>query len=62
MAISGAAPARTPGRSAAFVTRAEKSIRGLQEAGLADPALDPRYAAHALTGMVSRFAYTWCTQ
>jgi AcrR family transcriptional regulator len=46
----------------AFVTRAEKSIRGLQEAGLADPALDPRYAAHALTGMVSRFAYTWCTQ
>ena len=47
---------------AAFVTRAEKSIRGLQEAGLADPALDPRYAAHALTGMVSRFAYTWCTQ
>jgi AcrR family transcriptional regulator len=47
---------------AAFVTRAEKSIRGLQEAGLADPSLDPRYAAHALTGMVSRFAYTWCAQ
>ena len=37
---------------AAFVTRAEKSIRSL----------DPRYAAHALTGMVSRFAYTWYTQ
>jgi len=47
---------------AAFVTRAEKSIRGLQDAGLADASLDPRYAAHALTGMVSRFAYTWCTQ
>ena len=47
---------------AAFVGRAEKSIRGLQEAGLADPGLDPRYAAHALTGMVSRFAYTWCAQ
>jgi AcrR family transcriptional regulator len=47
---------------AAFVTRAEKSIRGLQETGLADPSLDPRYAAHALTGMVSRFAYTWCAQ
>jgi AcrR family transcriptional regulator len=46
----------------AFVDRAEKSIRGLQEAGLAEPALDPRYAAHALTGMVSRFAYTWCAQ
>jgi AcrR family transcriptional regulator len=46
----------------AFVTRAEKSIRGLQEAGLADPSLDPRYAAHALTGMVSRFAYTWFAQ
>jgi AcrR family transcriptional regulator len=46
----------------AFVNRAEKSIRGLQEAGLADPGLDPRYAAHALTGMVSRFAYTWCAQ
>ena len=46
----------------AFVTRAEKSIRGLQDAGLADPSLDPRYAAHALTGMVSRFAYTWCAQ
>jgi hypothetical protein len=47
---------------AAFVTRAEKSIRGLQQSGLSDPSLDPRYAAHALTGMVSRFAYTWCTQ
>ena len=47
---------------AAFVTRAEKSIRGLQGAGLADPSLDPRYAAHALTGMVSRFAYAWCAQ
>ena len=46
----------------AFVDRAEKSIRGLQEAGLAEPSLDPRYAAHALTGMVSRFAYTWCAQ
>jgi AcrR family transcriptional regulator len=46
----------------AFVDRAEKSIRGLQEAGLAEPGLDPRYAAHALTGMVSRFAYTWCAQ
>jgi AcrR family transcriptional regulator len=46
----------------AFVDRAEKSIRGLQEVGLAEPTLDPRYAAHALTGMVSRFAYTWCAQ
>ncbi|GAA1505712.1 TetR/AcrR family transcriptional regulator [Nocardioides humi] len=42
-----------------FLARTERSIRRLQEQGLASSALDATYAAHALTGMVSNFAYTW---
>jgi AcrR family transcriptional regulator len=45
-----------------FVGRSEHAIRRLQAQGWADPGLDPRYAAHALTGMVSRFAYAWFAQ
>jgi AcrR family transcriptional regulator len=41
-----------------FLMRTEQSIRRLQAKGYA-PRLDARYAAHALTGMVSNFAYTW---
>lgn len=39
-----------------FVQRAERSIRGLQDQGLADSALDATFAADALGAMVARFA------
>jgi hypothetical protein len=39
-----------------FVHRAERSIRSLQEQGLADPQLDATFAADALGAMVARFA------
>jgi AcrR family transcriptional regulator len=42
-----------------FLMRTEQSIRRLQERGIASADLDAAYAAHALTGMVSSFAYTW---
>lgn len=42
-----------------LVARAERAIRHWQESGLADPDLDPRYAANALANMVDRFAYVW---
>ena len=45
-----------------FVERAERSIRRLQDAGLADPALDPTIAADALGAMVARFAEIWLVQ
>jgi AcrR family transcriptional regulator len=45
-------------RGAAFVRRNAKMIRRLQEAGRADPDLDPLIAAHALSGMVGRIAYS----
>jgi AcrR family transcriptional regulator len=44
-------------RSAAFLTRNAKAVRRLQEAGLADPGLDPDLASLALSTMVSRSAY-----
>src|SRR5271154_993733 len=44
-------------RGPAFISRNARMIRGLQEAGLADPALDPELTAHALSAMVSRMAY-----
>lgn len=44
-------------RGAAFARRNAKMIRRLQEAGQADPTLDPLVAAHALSGMVGRMAY-----
>ncbi|MER6404198.1 TetR/AcrR family transcriptional regulator [Streptomyces viridosporus] len=42
-----------------FVQRIEKSVRHWQDKGIADPDVDPVYAAMALTGMVSNFAYRW---
>jgi AcrR family transcriptional regulator len=45
-------------RGAAFVRRNAKMIRRLQKTGRADPELDPLIAAHALSGMVGRIAYS----
>jgi AcrR family transcriptional regulator len=45
-----------------FVERAERVIHGLQEQGLADPRLDPPFAADALGAMVARFAELWLVQ
>jgi len=42
-----------------FVERSTRAITRWQEAGIADPSLDPRYAASALGSMVDRFAYVW---
>ncbi|WP_226365030.1 TetR/AcrR family transcriptional regulator [Pseudonocardia sp. ICBG162] len=42
-----------------FAGRIELVVRHWQETGAADPGLDARYAALALTGMVSNFAYRW---
>jgi AcrR family transcriptional regulator len=44
---------------AAVVDRTRRSIQRLQARGEADPAIDARYAAHALGGMVNQFAYSW---
>jgi AcrR family transcriptional regulator len=44
-------------RTDAFLARNARAIRRLQQAGLADPALDPDLAALALSTMVSRSAY-----
>jgi AcrR family transcriptional regulator len=45
-----------------FAERAEQSIRRLQEAGVADPEVDPELAAVALGSMVARFAELWLVQ
>jgi AcrR family transcriptional regulator len=45
-------------RSAAFAERNARSIGDLQARGLADRELDPLLAARALSGMVSRTAYS----
>ncbi len=42
-----------------FADRAERAIRRLQEAGSADPEIDPAIAALALGSMVARFAELW---
>lgn len=42
-----------------FLDRTEQSLRRLQGEGFADAGLEPRYAAQALTGMVTAFAFTW---
>ncbi|WP_139980310.1 TetR/AcrR family transcriptional regulator [Nocardioides litoris] len=42
-----------------FAERSAKAIRRYQQAGVADPDLDPTFAAVALGAMVSRFAYIW---
>lgn len=39
--------------------RAARAITRWQAEGIADPDLDPWYAASALCNMVDRFAYTW---
>lgn len=44
-------------RARAFGQRNAQAISRLQQRGLADPALDPRLTADALSGMVSRMAY-----
>ncbi len=45
-----------------FADRAEASIRRLQEAGEADPAVDPEIAALALGSMVARVAELWLVE
>ncbi|MBO0728974.1 MAG: TetR/AcrR family transcriptional regulator [Acidimicrobiaceae bacterium] len=42
-----------------YHTRAARAITRWQAEGIADPELDPWYAASALCNMVDRFAYTW---
>jgi AcrR family transcriptional regulator len=44
-------------RANAFVARNARAIARLQQRGLADPELDPKLAAHAMSLMVSRMAY-----
>ncbi len=44
-------------RIRAFTERNAQALSRLQERGLADPELDPRLAAQALSAMVSRMAY-----
>ena len=45
-----------------FAERAERSIRRLQEQGVADPHVDPAIAVTALGAMVARFAELWLVQ
>jgi AcrR family transcriptional regulator len=45
-----------------FAERAERSIRRLQQEGLADKNVDARIAADALGAMVARFAEIWMVQ
>ena len=45
-----------------FADRAERSIRRLQQEGVADPHVDPAIAAMALGAMVARFAELWLVQ
>jgi len=40
-----------------FVARIEHALRRWQAEGLADPRIEPTYAAHALSHMATRFAY-----
>ena len=43
----------------AFLRAIEERIRLLQNLGFAAQDIDPHYSAHALGGMVERFAYVW---
>jgi len=45
-----------------FADRAERAIRRLQDAGQADPAIDPGIAALALGSMVARVAELWLVE
>lgn len=42
-----------------WVRRTERSLRSMQESGMADPRLDPACAASALGSMADNFAYVW---
>ncbi|OZG26319.1 TetR family transcriptional regulator [Williamsia sp. 1138] len=42
-----------------FTDRNKRAIMRWQDQGIADPDIDPYYAANALGTMVDRFAYTW---
>lgn len=50
--------ARRRERGEAFARRNAKGIKKLQEAGLVDSTLDPMMTSRALSGMVSRLAYS----
>ncbi|NGP04788.1 TetR/AcrR family transcriptional regulator [Rhodococcus sp. 14C212] len=45
-------------RGETFIRRNARSIAELQKRGIADPELDPMLASRALSGMVSRLAYS----
>ncbi|UXY25285.1 TetR/AcrR family transcriptional regulator [Streptomyces sp. HUAS TT20] len=49
-------------RSRVFIDRSAAAITRLQQAGLADPELDPDITARALNAMVSRLAYATFAQ
>jgi len=49
-------------RHARYTKQVAASIRSLQEHGLADPGLDPEFAAEALGAMTSRFPELWLVQ
>jgi AcrR family transcriptional regulator len=42
-----------------FIDRIERTVRRLQEHGVADTTLDPECTAHALGAMMDRFCYSW---
>lgn len=42
------------------VSRIVRAVERMQAAGEVSTAIDARYAAPALTGMISNFAYRWC--
>jgi AcrR family transcriptional regulator len=49
-------------RQQEFAEKLRTAIVRLQREGLADAAIDPRYAADALGGMVAKFAEMWLVQ
>jgi AcrR family transcriptional regulator len=49
-------------RQQEFAEKLRTAIVRLQHAGIADRAIDPRYAADALGGMVAKFAEMWLVQ
>jgi AcrR family transcriptional regulator len=49
-------------RQQEFAEKLQASIVRLQLDGVADPGVDPRYAADALGGMVAKFAEMWLVQ
>jgi AcrR family transcriptional regulator len=49
-------------RQQEFAEKLRAAIVRMQDAGLADTAIDPRFAADALGGMVAKFAEMWMTE